>query len=234
MTEFPISNFTEPSNVTEFPISIAAGSFDVSEFPIDNVTEQSTVVELPINSVGQPSPIAEWSVQQNAVPVNQLSTQPSNDFVQEALKFDREIESTDESEDLDEILDAGSAFSFACAVPADKPEKSEALKAFPLWLVEEELDVEVFPVPVDQEVLEDMLVEEQPEELEQVVAQGQPNSDDLWPRQSSQLLLVTNEPSPDVQLDLFSARKNQIKIDPHPSRPRRKRPRVDDTTKSEE
>ncbi len=143
-------------------------------------------------------------------------------------------ETSEESEDLDEILETSSAFSFACAVPEDKPEKTEALKAFPLWLVEEELEVEVFPVPADQEVLEDMLVEEPPEDLEQVVAQGQGNADDLWPRQTSQLLLVTNEPSPDVQLDLFSARKNQIKVDQQPPRLRRKRPRFDDTQKPED
>ncbi|CAN5560901.1 hypothetical protein BH10CYA1_BH10CYA1_26100 [soil metagenome] len=169
-------------------------------------SEPSPIVELPISSVGQPSPIAAWSV----------------DY------------SLEESEDLDEILETGSDFSFACAVPADKPEKTEALKAFPLWLVEEELGVEVFPVPADQEVLEEMLVEESVEDFEQIVALGQGNPDELWPRQTSQLLLVTNEPSPDVQLDLFSARKNQTKVDQQPPRPRRKRPRFDETQKPEE
>lgn len=196
--------------------------------------DPSPVVELPIKSVGQPSPIAEWTINNIAEPSNPFTTQPGKDFVRESMNFDIEADSKDESEDLDEILEEGSAFSFACAVPADKPEKTEALKAFPLWLVEEELAVEVFPVPADQEVLEDMLVEEPPEELEQVVAQGQTNSDDVWPRQSSQLLLVTNEPSPDVQLDLFSARKNQIKVDQQPPRQRRKRPRFDETQKPEE
>jgi len=152
----------------------------------------------------------------------------------DALNFDVQLDSDDDSEDLDEILQPTQGFSFACAVPEAKPEKAESLKAFPLWLVEEELAVEVFPVPADQEVLEDMLMEEPPEDLEQVAIQGQNDANDLWPRQTSQLLLVTNEPSPDVQLDLFSARKNLNKVDQQSLRPRRKRPRFEDPQKPEE
>ncbi|MBS1956258.1 MAG: hypothetical protein JST89_18880 [Cyanobacteria bacterium SZAS-4] len=204
VVDLSTTHITETGLFTEISSQVAEPN-NVTEFPVVHAAETSTVVELPIN----------------------------DQFVRESMNFDIVVDS-DESEDLDEILEPGSAFSFACAVPADKPEKTESLKAFPLWLVEEELAVEVFPVPAEQEVLEDMLVEDPPEELEQVVSQGQTNADDMWPRQSSQLLLVTNEPSSDVQLDLFSARKNQSKVDQQTPRPRRKRPRLEDTQKPEE
>jgi len=133
---------------------------------------------------------------------------------------------------LSEDVHDESPFNFA-VIDKGESEKPEPLKNFPLWLVEEELGVEVFPVPADQEALEDMLIDESAEEeLEQVATQGQTDSD-LWPRQNSQLLLLSNEPAPDVQLDLFS-RKNLNRGEQPSARPRRKRNRVDETNKPED
>ena len=143
---------------------------------------------------------------------------------------------SDESQILEEILEETSGFSFACAMPEDQPEtkSSGSLNAFPLWLVQEDLTVEVFPIPAEQEVIEEMLLDECADDLEQqaLVVQGQTNADEQWPRQTSQLLLVTNERPADLQLDLFSARKNSNKAEL--PRSRRRRQPSDDKPKPEE
>ncbi len=143
-----------------------------------------------------------------------------------------------DSQVLEEILDETPEFSFACAMPENQPEiqSSGFLNTFPLWLVQEDLTVEVFPIPVEQEVIEEMLLDECADDLEQqtLVVQGQTNADEQWPRQTSQLLLVTNERPADLQLDLFSARKNSNKGEQPTPRSRRKRPRsYDDKPKPE-
>lgn len=148
-------------------------------------------------------------------------------------------------ENLEEILSENSADFLSAPLSENVHEDSsinfavvsgiepENLKSFPLWLVEEEPGLEVFPVPADQEALEDMLIDESAqEELEQVATQGQTDSD-LWPRQNSQLLLLSNEPTPDVQLDLFS-RKNVNRGEQPSARPRRKRNRFEETNNPEQ
>lgn len=188
---------------------------DLADPPVTHVTETGSFVEVHTGDDFYGSAnVAKW-------PLHHVSN------VTEA-----QFDSDDSLDDLDAILEPTASASFT-AVPEKEPERAEALKSFPLWLVEEELGVEVFPVPAEQEALGEMLVEETTEEeLEQVVTPGQTESD-LWPRQSSQLLLVTNEPSPDVQLDLFS-RKNLNRADQQQSRPRRKRSRFEEPKNPEE
>jgi hypothetical protein len=163
-----------------------------------------------------------------------------DDFESEVLLthgFQPKLVTDDYSDVPEEFLEPTTEFSFACSIPApqDSNEKSESLKAFPLWLVEEDLSVEVFPIPADQEVIDDMLSEDISDDLDLQIAaaQGQSDADELWPRQSSQLLLVTNESAPDLQLDLFSVRKNLNKGDGYTPRSRRKRPRLDETPNPE-
>jgi hypothetical protein len=163
-----------------------------------------------------------------------------DDFESEVLLthgFQPKLVTDDYSDVPEEFLEPTSEFSFACSVPTpqDSSEKSESLKAFPLWLVEEDLSVEVFPIPADQEVIDDMLSEDSSDDLDVQIAaaQSQSDADELWPRQSSQLLLVTNESAPDLQLDLFSLRKIMNKSDGYTPRSRRKRPRLDETPNPE-
>ncbi|HEY9731144.1 MAG TPA: hypothetical protein V6C89_04495 [Drouetiella sp.] len=215
---------------------------DAIECTREDAEPEAVMVDSPITHITETGSFVEVHSQDDFYSSANVTKLPlhnvfaGNDDIEDSLDdLDGSLDDLDGSlDDLDVILEPTSSSASFTSVPEETPAKTESLKAFPLWLVEEELGVEVFPVPADQETLEDMLVEENnEEELEQVVTQGQPETD-LWPRQSSQLLLVTNEPSPDVQLDLFS-RKNLNRVDQQqPPRPRRKRPRFDETKNPEE
>ncbi len=199
------------------------GSFvEIQDCDDDEPVYHSNVTHLPFGSASEPS--------------STLFTKSAENLMRESMELDEQLEADDELDNLDDILEqttADPSFNFA-SLPENEPAKTESLKAFPLWLVEDEVGVEVFPVPADQEALEEMIVEDgssEEEELEQVAIQGEDS--ELWPRQNSQLLLLTNEPAPDVQLDLFS-RKNLNRGDQQVPRSKRKRTRFEEPQKPEE
>ncbi|HEY9678436.1 MAG TPA: hypothetical protein V6C76_10535 [Drouetiella sp.] len=144
---------------------------------------------------------------------------PSDEYLERESELLDELEESDEDE-------------MRFAKPKSTESKSQNPKSFPLWLVEEETKVEVFPVPEEQEILEEMIVEDfEDEEDEQVAASQGQNVEDQWPRQSSQLLHLLTDQQSDGQLDMFS-RRNQTRDPNNPNR--RRRPRPEDSPSSED